>query len=144
LPVTCELLELEALPPDEPSEPDELDPDPSEPLLDEPDEPLPREPDEPLDDFDGSDGSVADEPELPDDPLPIDPDELLPDDPVLEESLEPLEPFADCALAGNAIRRPAIPTPAIIPFVIFMFPSRLCRWTDQAPCRVTSPVAPIR
>ena len=44
-PVTCELLELEALPPDDPSDPDEP---PIEPELEDP-EPVPMEPDEPLD-----------------------------------------------------------------------------------------------
>lgn len=125
LPVTCELDELEALPGvllD--AEPEPIDP------LDEPDEPVPREPDEPLDfessDFDGSDG-LADEPELlPDDPLPIEPEE--PDDPVLDEPLEPLvPPAADCAPAGSAMRRPAIPRPANMPLFTFMFPSRLLR-----------------
>src|SRR5512140_1834343 len=68
LPVTCELLELEEALPDEPvpREPDELLPEPIDP---EPDEPDPREPEDPL--FEGSDGSVAEEPELPEDPVPM-------------------------------------------------------------------------
>lgn len=121
LPVTCELLELVAALP-EPIEPllDDPEPvpmEPDEPLLEEP-EPVPREPDESLFDFEGSAGSVADEPELPDDPLPIDPEE--PDEPELEEP--PLDPAAplDCAPAGSAMRRPAIPKPATIPLLIFM------------------------
>jgi hypothetical protein len=127
LPVTCELEELEALP----GELLDAEPEPIDPLLDEPEEPVPREPDEPLDplDFDGSDGSdgLVAEPELlPDDPLPIDPLLDEPDEPVPDEPLDP--PAADCAPAGSAMRRPAIPRPASMPLFTFMvFPSRLLR-----------------
>lgn len=137
LPVTCELLRLDELSDDPvPREPEEL-PDPiDDPELDEPD---PREPDEPLDDFEGSEGSVAEEPELPEDPVPIDPEE--PDEPVLDEPADPLPPAAP---AGNAMSSPATPRPAIIPLLIFMFPSRLVPLsTDQAPAR-SRRVAPLR
>jgi hypothetical protein len=108
LPVTWLLVELEAVP--EPIEPELLEPeDPiDEPELEEPDDPLPSEPEEPLD-FDGSDD------ELPDEPLDPDP---------IDEPLEPEDPpVVDCAPAGSAMSRPAIPRPAIIPLLIFIVSS---------------------
>jgi hypothetical protein len=135
-PVTWVLLELDALPPDEPRDPDELVPlEPIEPLLLDPDDPVPIEaelPDEPLD-FDGSEGLVVDEPELPEDPAPIESED--PDDPE-----DPL----DCAAAGSAMRRPAIPMPAIIPLPIFMFPSRVLRCRRTRHRAVSRRVALIR
>ena len=107
LPVTCWSLEADALlplprVPEDPIDPDELEPDP-----------VPIEPDE-SDFFEGSD---ADD---PDDPVPSEPDE-----PLEPEDVEPLElplepPAADCAPAGSAMRRPAIPRPVTIPLPIFM------------------------
>jgi hypothetical protein len=77
------------------------------------------------------------EPEAPDEPEPIepepaelpgwsvaDPEEPLPDvpdDPAEEpDDPEPVAPLLDCAPAGSAMSRLAIPSPATIPFLIFM------------------------
>lgn len=120
-PVTCELLELDAVPPDEPREPDDVSLDPIDPLLLEPDEPVPREPDEP----DESEGPVADEPDDPADPVPMELDE-----PELGDPLEPA--LLDWALAGSATSSPAIPTPATIPLRNFMIPLPSAAFEDGA------------
>jgi hypothetical protein len=106
LPVTCELLELEA-----PGVPIELSLEPIEPL----DEPVPwSELDDPLD------------------PVPIDPDE-----PLLEEPLPGLEPLdVDWAPTGNAMRRPAIPSPVTIPLTFMASLPCVARGAGQASCRV--------
>jgi hypothetical protein len=109
LPVTCELLELDALP----GVPIELLPEPIDPLL--PDEPVPRsELEEPLD------------------PLPMEPEEPLLDDPlpVLDD---PLPVLFDCAPAGSATRSPATPSPATIPLLNLMFPPDVPRRSAPGP-----------
>jgi hypothetical protein len=68
-----------------------------------------------------------DEPEEPDEPIdPDDPDEPeLPGDPAEEpDDPEPVPPLLDCAPAGSAMSRLAIPSPVTIPLPIFIrFPS---------------------
>jgi hypothetical protein len=119
-----ELAPADAVPPELPAELEPIEPEPVE--LDGSLELV----DEPLDPDERSDA----EPELlPDEPMPDDPDEPAeePDEP------DPVEPVLDWAPAGRAMSRLAIPSPATIPFPIFISIPPTAHWTNPAHAAVS-------